>query len=151
MRRFDETPRADTRYKIRPGVYVILPRDGQILLTHQAEPEPELQLPGGGIDPGESPLQALHREVIEETGWRISDVRRLGAYRRFTYMPEYDLWAEKICLIYRAFPVRPLGPPSEAGHAPIWASPRVAAKELVNSGDRHFVNRFMINQGSGLV
>ena len=142
MRRFDETPRADMRYKIRPGVYVILPRGGDLLLTHQAEPEPELQLPGGGIDPGESPLQALHREVIEETGWRVSAPRRLGAYRRFTYMPEYDLWAEKICHIYMAFPVRPLGPPSEAGHTPLWASPDLAAKELSNSGDRYFVSQY---------
>jgi len=149
MRRFDETPRADKRYKIRAGVYVILPRGGDLLLTHQAEPEPELQLPGGGIDPGESPLQALHREVIEETGWRVSAPRRLGAYRRFTYMPEYDLWAEKICHIYRAFPVRPLGPPSETGHTPLWASPELAAQELSNSGDRYFVSRFF-NQVSGL-
>ncbi len=142
MRRFDETPRADKRYKIRPGVYVILPRGGDLLLTHQAEPAPELQLPGGGIDPGETPLQALHREVIEETGWRISAPRRLGAYRRFTYMPEYDLWAEKICHIYMAFPVRPLGPPSEAGHTPLWASPKLAVQELSNSGDRYFVSRY---------
>ena len=142
MRRFDETPRDDKRYKIRPGVYVILPRDGHLLLTHQTEPEPELQLPGGGIDPGESPLQALHREVIEETGWRVSEPRRLGAYRRFTYMPEYELWAEKICHIYMAFPVRALGPPSEAGHTPLWASPELAAQELSNSGDRYFVKMF---------
>lgn len=67
-----------------------------MLLTHQDAPEPEVQLPGGGIDPGESPVQALIREVYEETGWRISRPRRLGAYRRFTYMPEYDLWGEDL-------------------------------------------------------
>ena len=77
----------------------------------QAEPGPELQLPGGGIDPGESPLRALHREV---RGDRLAHRRpaRLGAFRRFTFMPEYDIWAEKLCLIYVARPVRALGPPS---------------------------------------
>ena len=141
IRRFGGTPRADVRYTRRPGVYAILPRDGRLLLTHQSDPTPELQLPGGGIDPGEGPLQALHREVFEETGWKIGAACRLGAFRRFTYMPEYDLWAEKICIIYRARPVRPLGPPSEIGHTPVWATPARAARDLGNAGDRHFVSQ----------
>ena len=139
MRRFGETPILTQRYTMRPGVYAILERNNTLLLTHQAEPEPELQLPGGGVDPGEHPVRALHREVMEETGWTIAGIRRLGAYRRFTFMPEYDLWAEKICTIYLARPARRLGPPTEDGHTTIWASPEVAAKALDNSGDRHFV------------
>jgi 8-oxo-dGTP diphosphatase len=94
IRRFGAPPRADKRYKIRPGVYVVLPRGRQILVTLQAQPMPEIQLPGGGVDPGESPVAALHREVLEETGWSIAYPRRLGAFRRYTYMPDYDLWAE---------------------------------------------------------
>jgi 8-oxo-dGTP diphosphatase len=141
IRRFGEAPRTDVQYRRRPGVYAILPRDGQILVTHQSEPLPELQLPGGGIDPGEGPVQALHREVFEETGWKIGALRRLGAFRRFTFMPEYDLWAEKLCVIYLARPVRPLGPPSEPGHTAVWVDPLVAGRRLGNSGDRHFVSR----------
>lgn len=140
-KRFGESPKTGIRYRMRRGVYAILPRDGQILVTHQEEPFPELQLPGGGIDPGESPLQALHREVFEETGWRISRPRRIGVFRRYTYMPEYDLWAEKLCVIYRAFPVCALGPPREVGHQAIWISPDDAAMRLGNAGDRYFVSR----------
>ncbi|MBC7163385.1 MAG: NUDIX hydrolase [Roseovarius sp.] len=140
IRRFGEVPKRDIRYRPRPGVYAILVRGGRILVTHQAEPVPEYQLPGGGVDPGETPLQALHREVREETGWRIARPRRLGAFRRFTYMPDYDLWAEKLCVIYRAFPVRRLGAPSEAGHRAQWLLPRDAAAMLGNAGDRHFVS-----------
>ncbi|WP_294612506.1 NUDIX hydrolase [Roseovarius sp.] len=141
IRRFGETPKPGILYRQRAGVYAILPRDGQLLVTHQAAPIPELQLPGGGIDPGESPLQALHREVFEETGWKIARPLRLGVFRRFTYMPEYDLWAEKVCVIYRAHPVRELGAPSEPGHQAIWISPEIAARELGNEGDRFFVSR----------
>ncbi|MBV7395289.1 NUDIX domain-containing protein [Mameliella sediminis] len=137
-------PDAARRYTLRPGAYAILPRNGQLLLTHQAEPVPEVQLPGGGIDPGEQPLFALHREVFEETGWRIASPRRLGAFRRFTYMPEYDLWAEKLCIIYVAYPVRPYGPPTEDGHIALWRSPEAAVAELGNPGDRAFVRRHVL-------
>ena len=37
------------KYFYRPGVYVILPIGRQILLTFQADPHNEFQLPGGGV------------------------------------------------------------------------------------------------------
>lgn len=143
MRRFGERVIPGRKYKARPGVYAILPFGRQLLLTFQNAPEPELQLPGGGIDPGESPLEALHREVFEETGWRIRNARRLGGFRRFAYMPEYDLWAEKIATIYVAQPVRALGPPTEIAHTAVFADASLAVDHIANPGDRDFVKAFL--------
>ena len=143
IRRFGEAPRAGISYRRRPGVYAILPRDGQLLLTYQGDPHYELQLPGGGVDPGESPIHALHREVMEETGWTIGAVKRIAAFRKFTYMPEYDLWADKICTIYVARPSRQIGPPTEADHLPLWYYPEHAVEDLFNEGDSYFVKRQM--------
>lgn len=140
IRRFDVPPDPGRRYRSRPGVYAVLRLGDAVLLTHQARPVPEYQLPGGGVDRGEQPLAALHREVREETGWTIALERRLGAFRRFTYMPEYDLWAEKICVIYLARPARRLGPPTEPGHSAVWAPLDTAARLLGNPGDRHFLS-----------
>ena len=142
--RYGEPPESGRRYTLRPGAYAILPRNGAVLVTHQAEPWPEYQLPGGGIDAGESPIAALHREVFEETGWRIARPRRLGAFRRFTFMPEYDLWAEKLCIIYAAFPVRPVEAPREPGHTAHWVPPDVAVDVLGNPGDADFVRRCLL-------
>lgn len=142
IRRFGETPRPGQKYIRRMGAYAILPNRNDLLLTCQNDPDPDLQLPGGGIDAGESPIAALHREVFEETGWSISNPHRIGAFRRFVFMPEYDLWAEKICLIYIAQPVLRRGPPTEDGHVAVWMSAGKAATELLNPGDRHFVSRF---------
>lgn len=139
IRRYGDTPVNGQRYTLRPGAYAILPRDGKILVTYQGEPHDEIQLPGGGIDHGEGAIQALHREVFEETGYRIANPRRLGAFRRFVFMPEYDIFAEKVCHIYLALPVRPHGPPSEAGHIALWLDPIDALAELYNEGDVNFL------------
>lgn len=135
MRRFGDPIVKTQSYTRRPGVYAILPAGGRLLLTRQTVPSPEFQLPGGGIDPGESPLVALHREVLEETGWRIAPLRRLGVYKRFTFMPEYDLWAEKICHLYLARPVRQLHDPTEPHHDAVWTEARAAARLLASEGD----------------
>jgi 8-oxo-dGTP diphosphatase len=140
MRRFGDPVIRDQRYQLRHGAYAVLLSGDRVLVTHQQEPQPEFQLPGGGIDPGESPLRALHREVAEETGWIIARPRRLGAFRRFTFMPEYNKWAEKVCAVYVARPVRPHGPPIEKGHSAVWMSVETAARNLGNPGDRHFLN-----------
>ena len=136
IRRYGEPVKPGQRYRLRPGVYAVLLRGNSILTTFQQAPVPEFQLPGGGIDAGEQPVAALHREVIEETGWKIDVVRRIGAFRRFTYMPEYDLWAEKLCAVYLARPILRLGPPSEAGHTAVWLPVDEAVARLGNPGDR---------------
>ena len=136
IRRYGERVVAGQKYRRRPGVYAVLTDGEGLLLTHQAAPVPEYQLPGGGIDSGEHPIAALHREVMEETGWHINMPRRIGAYRRFVFMPEYDMWAEKLCTIYLARPVMRMGPPSEPGHTAIWVSAREGLELLDNVGDR---------------
>lgn len=136
IRRYGDAVKPGQRYTRRPGVYAILARGKQVLLTHQQSPSPEYQLPGGGIDVGEHPITALHREVLEETGWKIAIKRKLGVFRRFTYMPEYDIWAEKVCSIYLAWPVYELGPPTEVGHRAVWMTFPQALDHLGNDGDR---------------
>ncbi len=146
MKRYGEAVRQGVRYRYRPGVYAILAKGNNVLLTHQSQPVSELQLPGGGIGPEESTIGALHREVFEETGWQIAFPRRIGAYRRFTYIPEYGLWAEKICHIYSALPVLRKGLPPEDDHLAVWMSIREAVKELDSDGDRAFLGRYWHSQ-----
>ncbi len=143
IRRVGEPPLANQTYRLRPGAYVILPLKTRFLLTAQVTPEVDVQLPGGGIDPGESPLQALHREVLEEIGWRISQPLRLGAFRRFVYMPEYDMWAEKLCHVYVARPVRQIAEPIEPDHETLLLSGGQAVNALGNDGDRMFMQRYI--------
>ncbi len=145
--RFGEPVQVKRQYMLRPGAYVILPLHGKVLLTVQIADTYDVQLPGGGIDQGESPRQALYREVLEETGWSIVSPIRLGAFRRFVFMPEYDLWAEKLCHVYVARPTRKIAETIEADHETLWLPPNDAIQVLSNDGDKSMLARYFALSG----
>ncbi|MEL7182710.1 MAG: NUDIX domain-containing protein, partial [Pseudomonadota bacterium] len=126
--------------RLRPGAYaLLLGTDGRVLLTEQTTPDfTEVQLPGGGIDPGESPVPALTREVLEETGYRCRIRRRLGAFRHFTYMVEYGFFAEKLCHVYLGQVGTRLSDPREAGHRALWVAQHAAADLIESEGASAF-------------
>jgi 8-oxo-dGTP diphosphatase len=61
---------------------LLLDDDGSVLCVRQNYPPQEWTLPGGRVEPNESPLAALHREILEETGCRIAIERHVGTYAR---------------------------------------------------------------------
>lgn len=66
----------------KPCVAVIVEQDGKILLGLRAtEPAKGLwDILGGFIDAGETAEDAVHREILEETGLRVEIVRYLGSF-----------------------------------------------------------------------
>jgi 8-oxo-dGTP diphosphatase len=70
--------------RIRPAIYGVLIQGGNVLLVRA--PQTFLGVvgfPGGGIEPGEAPLNALRREFVEETGLKIEPLRVLWATTGF--------------------------------------------------------------------
>lgn len=56
---------------------IVLRADGKMALFNKAKMN-EYKLPGGGIDPGESPDVAFAREVREEVGCTVKNIKPLG-------------------------------------------------------------------------
>ena len=56
---------------------------GDFLILESAKDEVDWVVPGGKLELGEAPIQALQREIFEETGLDIKDVQLLG-HRRYT-------------------------------------------------------------------
>jgi len=63
-------------YVERPGVYAVIEnKDKQIAVIETSN---GYFLPGGGTNPGESDVHALKREIIEEIGYQVAVLLKIG-------------------------------------------------------------------------
>ena len=93
---------------IRIAAALLLGPNGHILLVRKRGTQAFMQ-PGGKIDPGEQPLQALARELLEELGLRINpaQARYLGVFSApAANEPGFEVQAELFQLHIDA-PVQP--------------------------------------------
>jgi 8-oxo-dGTP pyrophosphatase MutT (NUDIX family) len=64
-------------YSDRPTVKVVIKNDDKILLIDEGI------LPGGGVEPNESDQEAITREIQEEIGATIKDLRDIGTVLQY--------------------------------------------------------------------
>ncbi len=77
------------RWKPSVTVAAIIERAGRYLLVEEHTPDGlRLNNPAGHLDPGESPVQACAREVLEETAHRFTPTALLGIYLSRFQRPE---------------------------------------------------------------
>ena len=119
-------------YGDRPAVFGVVEAEGRIALVRVAAPgvRPWLDLPGGGVDPGETEAEALVREFGEETGL----IARPGACfaRANQYFCKTDgqpfnnlggFWSAAVIGADAALKV-------ESDHTLVWMDPREAVSAL---------------------
>ena len=95
------------------GVAVVVTHRQKILFGKRKSAENgfEWQLPGGWIDRGESPEQAARREVCEETGLQLQEVRFVGITNNIfsAHKHSISLYFEAECADAGALIVRETG------------------------------------------
>lgn len=63
-----------------PGVAALVHNDaGELLLIRRSD-DGQWGLPAGAVDPGETPADAVQREVLEETGLRVQPLEVAGVF-----------------------------------------------------------------------
>ncbi|RGE18549.1 NUDIX hydrolase [Leucobacter sp. wl10] len=92
---------------LRVAAYAVVERRGRILLTHWRRGHLHgWTLPGGGIESGEDPREAVVREVREETGLEARVGKLLGIDSRIMVREEVpegsDPELHTIRIVYRA-------------------------------------------------
>ena len=68
---------------------IAITADNEVVIARQFRPGPEKimdELPGGYVDEGETPQEAVERELLEETGYKAGAIEYLGAFHKDTYM-----------------------------------------------------------------
>ena len=93
------------RWKPSVTVAGIIEKDGKYLLVEEHTPNGLMfNNPAGHLDPGESPLQACVREVLEETAFHFTPTALVGVYlSRFLKQSTSDEPAQDITYLRFAF------------------------------------------------
>jgi 8-oxo-dGTP diphosphatase len=126
------TPEPGRAYPDRPAAFVVVERDGLIATVRVELPSGRirLDLPGGGVDPGETAAQAAVRECAEEAGLRVT-VSQPFAHADHYFVNEQDRSVNtRGAFFVGQFEAEEPGLKTEDDHALVWMDPFHALRSL---------------------
>ncbi|WP_067531097.1 NUDIX hydrolase [Nocardia crassostreae] len=125
-----EAPRANS---IRVAVSAVVRDDaGRLLLIHRTD-NSRHSIPGGGLEIGETPVQAVVREVKEETGIDVVVTGLVGVFSNPDHVIAYDDGEvrQEFSVCFRADPIGGALRPSAESKAVEWVAPdELAARDI---------------------
>ena len=121
-------------YLPRAGAYGILARDGKIVCARVGFDNFTYDFPGGGVDPGETPEQAVEREFVEEVGLRARVVRKVTELLHY-FIHDDGTPYNNLCHFFEVEQVEDVpGLKVEADHERVWLTPEQVIVNLKNEG-----------------
>jgi 8-oxo-dGTP diphosphatase len=129
------------RYTIRPSAYGLAQDDrGRIAVVRTPQ---GMYLPGGGIETGEAPAEAVVRELMEECGLVVCAGRWLGRAVQFLYSKSERTHFEKWST-FLDVSVESVGSSGvEADHELVWTAPSEASAILTDGSHRWAVEQWI--------
>ena len=117
------------------------PEDRRVAVLHRRSPD-EWRLPKGKLEPGETPVQAAEREVLEEIGLEVAVGAEVGQ-TRYTYRSPRGRAVEKTVAFYLAVlpEPRPLQPEAGPFDEARWMTLAEALAALTWENERQVVQK----------
>jgi 8-oxo-dGTP diphosphatase len=123
---------AGVDYIDRPGAYAIIENsDKEIAVIKTGN---GYFLPGGGMDPGETEVEALARELVEEIGYQISVIGEIGAAVEYIQAAGDGKHYRIRSRFYQVQLDSKIGEGIEKDHMLVWLSRESALKLLKRQG-----------------
>ena len=128
-------------YRKRPGAYAIIinKNDDKVgIVTNGAE----YFYLGGGIEKGETKLEALQRELIEEAGYSIKNIKEFKEVGSHIFAEDKG-YLEVIASVYIAEFDEKVTEPIEKDHTVLWVKPEEYVYKMYREWQRYIMERFI--------
>lgn len=147
-----------TRCIFVPGVRALIINDEGEVLLQQRSDTGCWGLPGGCVELGETALEALRREVLEETGLTVISAEPMALYsglqQRFTYPDGDEVQCFAVAFIVRLWKGKPCPDGNEGTQVSFWPRTRlphnlVPVHEETLADLERYQGRFLLSGGNG--
>lgn len=128
-------------YRKRPGAYAIIINkiDDKVgIVTDGAD----YFYLGGGIEKGETKLEALKRELIEEAGYSIKNIKQFEEVGSHIFADDKG-YIEVIASVYIAEFDKKVTEPIEKDHTVLWVKPEEYVDKMCREWQGYIMRRFI--------
>lgn len=132
----------DKKYKKREAVYSIIERKSDDRIAIVTDKENVYFLLGGGSITGESDIETLKREVIEETGYSLKKIKYFDKIRSWYYSDKYG-YVDTQAIIFISEFNKKVTNPIELDHKVLWVSPNEYKDKLYYEYQRYILNEYI--------
>lgn len=128
-------------YRKRPGAYVIITRkeDKKIAIVNEND---KYFFLGGGIEEGETPLETLKRELIEECGYSIKNIRKFDEVNSYEFSNSRG-YLDITANVYIGEFDEKITEPIEKDHVVLWIDPNEYVEKLYFNWHRYILRKYI--------
>lgn len=130
-------------YKKRPGAYAIIIRKEDNKIGIVTDGHDYFYL-GGGIEDGETKIEALNRELIEESGYTIKNVKKFDEVGSYIYA-EGKGYLEVLAYVYIAEFDTKVTEPIEKDHEVLWINPKDYFGKMCREWQEYILKEYYLN------
>lgn len=136
---------AGKTYVERHAAYIIIKDSTEQIVLVQA-PNGAYFLPGGEIEKGETQVEAIHREVLEELGFKVELADYLGQADDYFYSRHRETYFHNPAYFYSAKSWQADGEPLEDFNVIKWFSIEEAIEKLKRGSHKWAVKEWLSNK-----